>query len=63
MGVCSNGEYGIPEGLIFSFPVTASSGNWSVVTGLAHDEFAKSKIAATVAELESERATVKDLLA
>lgn len=63
MAVCSNGEYGIPEGLIFSFPVTAAAGNWKVVEGLAHDDFAKAKIAATVAELESERATVKDLLA
>ena len=62
MGVCSNGAYGIPEGLIFSFPVTAKGGNWQVVEGLSHDDFAKAKIGATVAELESERATVKDLL-
>jgi malate dehydrogenase len=62
MGVCSQGQYGIPEGLIFSFPVTARAGNWQVVEGIEHGEFAKQKIAATVAELESERATVKDLL-
>ncbi len=63
MAVCSNGAYGVPEGLIFSFPVTAKAGNWTVVEGLTLDEFAKGKIAATVRELESERETVKDLLA
>ena len=63
MAVCSNGAYGVSEGLIFSFPVTASAGNWSVVEGLELDEFARARIAATTAELLSERETVKDLLA
>ena len=63
MGVCSNGEYGVPKGLIFSFPVTSGGGNWKIVEGLEHDEFARGKLAGTVAELESERTTVKDLLA
>lgn len=63
MAVASNGDYGIPEGLIFSFPVTAKAGNWSVVQGLALDDFAKAKIAVSTKELESERETVKDLLA
>ncbi len=63
MAVCSNGEYGVPKGLIFSFPVTAGGGNWKIVEGLDHDEFARAKMAGTVAELESERTTVKDLLA
>ena len=62
MAVCSNGAYGVPEGLIFSFPVTAKAGNWQIVEGLAQDEFAKAKIANTIKELESERETVKDLL-
>ncbi len=62
MAVCSNGDYGVPEGLIFSFPVTTKGGNWSVVQGLAQDDFAKAKIATTIKELESERETVKDLL-
>ncbi len=62
MAVCSNGEYGVPKGLIFSFPVTAKGGNWKVVEGLELDDFAKAKIAATTKELESERETVKDLL-
>lgn len=62
MAVCSNGDYGVPEGLIFSFPVTTKGGDWSVVQGLAQDDFAKAKIANTIKELESERETVKDLL-
>lgn len=62
MAVCSNGAYGVPEGLIFSFPVTAKGGNWQIVEGLAQDDFAKAKIANTIKELESERETVKDLL-
>jgi malate dehydrogenase len=63
MGVCSNGEYGVPKGLIFSYPVTSGSGNWKVVEGQAHDAFAQAKIEATTNELLSERETVKDLLA
>ena len=62
MAIPSNGEYGVPKGLIFSYPVTAANGKCTVVEGLAHSDFAKAKIAATVAELESERNTVKDLL-
>jgi malate dehydrogenase len=62
MAVCSNGAYGVPEGLIFSFPVTTSGGDWKVVEGLELDAFAKAKIANTTAELESERNTVRDLL-
>jgi malate dehydrogenase len=62
MAVVSKGEYGVPAGLIFSFPVTASAGNWKVVEGIELSDFAKTKIAATTAELVSERETVKDLL-
>jgi malate dehydrogenase len=62
MAVVSNGEYGVPKGLIFSYPVTAKNGEWQIVEGIEHGEFAKQKIAATTAELESERATVADLL-
>lgn len=62
MGVLSKGEYGVPAGLIFSFPVTAGKGDFKVVEGLQLDDFAKAKIAATTKELETERETVKDLL-
>ena len=63
MGVCSHGEYGVPAGLIFSYPVTAQNGEWTVVEGLEHDAFAQQKIAGTTAELISERDTVKHLFA
>ena len=63
MGVWSEGQYDVPKGLIFSFPVTSGGGNFSIVEGLAHDDFAKAKIAATTQELLTERETVKDLLA
>ena len=62
MAVVSNGEYGTPEGLIFSFPCTVEDGEWSIVEGLSHDDFAQGKIQATAAELEEERAAVADLL-
>ncbi len=54
--------YGVPEGLVFSFPVTVSGGNVSIVPGLLHDDFARARLAATQAELEAERTTVGSLL-
>ena len=62
MGVCSNGEYGIPKGLIFSFPVTAAKGDWKVQDGLELNDFARAGIKKTTDELLAERETVKDLL-
>jgi malate dehydrogenase len=62
MAVSSNGEYGVPKGLIFSYPVAACAGEYKIVEGMEHDDFAKAKIAGTIAELESERNTVADLL-
>lgn len=62
MAVISRGEYGVPKGLIFSFPVTVDKGEWSIVEGLDLDEFARQKIAANFDELEEERAAVADLL-
>ncbi|APZ91906.1 malate dehydrogenase [Fuerstiella marisgermanici] len=60
--VCSDGSYGVDEGLISSFPLTSDGKNWSIVQGQSHNEFAQAKIDATVAELKEERDTVKDLL-
>lgn len=60
--VCSDGSYGVDEGLISSFPLTSDGTNWKIQQGLEHNAFAQQKIAATVAELKSERDTVKDLL-
>jgi malate dehydrogenase len=60
MGVPSDGSYGIPEGLICGFPCICTDGEWKIVQGLEHDDFSRSKIDASVAELIEERDTVKD---
>lgn len=60
MGVPSDGSYGVPEGLISGFPCTCSAGEWKIVGGLDLDEFSRAKIDASVAELTSERDTVKE---
>jgi len=61
--VVSDGSYGTSEGLISSFPVRVDAGGrWEIVQGLSIDPFIKEKIAATVKELEQERAVVADLL-
>jgi malate dehydrogenase len=61
MAVVSDGSYGVPEGLISSFPVTTSGGNWEIVQGLEIDEFSRNRIDASTAELAEERAAVKEL--
>ncbi|MDR1806486.1 MAG: malate dehydrogenase [Propionibacteriaceae bacterium] len=61
MAVCSDGSYGVPEGLISSFPVTTSAGTWSIVQGLDIDAFSRAKIDASAAELMDERNAVKEL--
>ncbi len=61
--VCSDGSYGVPEGLIFSFPVRSDgNGGHSIVQNLPMSAWAKGKFDATVAELLSERDAVSDLL-
>jgi malate dehydrogenase len=62
LAVVSHGEYGAPGGLVFGFPVRAGAKGWSVVEGLAHSDFARQRIAASTAELESEREAVSHLL-
>ena len=61
MAVASNGEYGVPEGLISSFPVTTSGGDWNIVEGLEIDDFSRGKIDASTAELAEERDAVTEL--
>ncbi|MEV6606688.1 malate dehydrogenase [Kutzneria sp. NPDC051319] len=61
MAVPSDGSYGVPEGLISSFPVTCKDGKYEIVQGLSVNEFSRGKIAATVAELEEERDAVRNL--
>src|SRR5713101_8091042 len=62
LAVVSHGEYGIPEGLQFGFPVRTDSRNWEVVTDLQHDDDAKDRIRKTTEELIQERDMVKALL-
>jgi malate dehydrogenase len=61
MAVASDGSYDVPEGLISSFPVTTSGGDWSIVQGLEIDDFSRTRIDATVAELGEERDAVREL--
>jgi malate dehydrogenase len=61
MAVVSDGSYGIPEGLISSFPVTTSGGDWEIVQGLEIDEFSRGRIDASAAELAEEREAVAAL--
>jgi malate dehydrogenase len=58
---CSQGEYGVDEGLIFSFPCRTEGGHSKVITGLTHNEFAKQKIQLTLDELRKERDAVREL--
>ena len=62
MAIPSDGSYGIPEGLIYSFPVTIENGAYRIVPDLRIDEFSRNKMDATRAELEEERDAVRDLL-
>jgi malate dehydrogenase len=61
MAVVSDGSYDVPEGLISSFPVTTKDGNWSIVGGLEIDDFSRSRIDKSTAELADERKAVKEL--
>jgi malate dehydrogenase len=61
MAVRSDGSYGVPEGLIYSFPVTTSNGDWEIVKGLEIDDFSRGKMDATAAELIEERDAVTEL--
>ena len=61
MAVKSDGSYGVPEGLISSFPVTTSGGDWTIVQGLEIDDFSRARIDASVTELSEERDTVAKL--
>jgi len=61
MAVPSDGSYGVPEGLISGFPVTCSGGRYEIVQGLDLDDFSRSRIDASVAELGEERDAVREL--
>jgi len=62
--VVSNGSYGVPKGLVSSFPLRSKGdGGYEIVQGVTLNDFAQAKLKATIAELEKERDLVKDLLA
>ncbi|MEW1693952.1 malate dehydrogenase [Streptomyces sp. NPDC093249] len=61
MGVPSDGSYGVPEGLISSFPVTCADGRYEIVQGLEINDFSRARIDASVKELSEERDTVREL--
>jgi len=64
LAVVSHGEYGVPEGLVFGYPVAADgTGGWSVAEGFELDDFAREKIRVTTEELVAERDEVRELLA
>jgi malate dehydrogenase len=62
MAVPSDGSYGIPEGVVYSYPVTCSGGRYSIVQGLDINEFSRERMLATHRELCEERDGVKDLI-
>ena len=62
LAVPSSGEYGVPEGLQFGYPVRSTSSGWEVVSGLEHDDFGLERIRVTTEELLEERAEVAELL-
>jgi malate dehydrogenase len=62
MAIPSDGSYGIPEGVIYSYPVLCRGGRYEIVQGLSIDEFSRTRMDATHRELLEERDGVKDLL-
>ncbi|WP_328905411.1 malate dehydrogenase [Streptomyces sp. NBC_00234] len=61
MGIPSDGSYGVPEGIISSFPVTTKNGVYEIVQGLDINEFSRARIDASVQELTEERDAVREL--
>lgn len=61
MAVVSDGSYGVPEGLVSSFPVTTRNGDWAIVQGLEIDDFSRARIDTSAAELSEERDAVSAL--
>ena len=60
--VASDGSYGVPEGLMFGFPLRSNGQDWQIVQGLKHNDFAQAKIKITLDELIAEKAAVAGML-
>lgn len=63
MGVVSDGSYGIPSGIVYSFPVKIANGEWSIVQGLSISDFSREKMDTTAKELLEEKEAVSASLA
>jgi malate dehydrogenase len=59
--VASSGQYGVPEGLQFGYPVRSQGNTWEVVEGLEHSAFGQEKLRITTEELVEERNEIKSL--
>ena len=62
MGIPSDGSYGIPQGMIYGFPVTCKDGKYSIVQGLKQSSFSEARMQATLKELQEERDSIHGLL-
>jgi malate dehydrogenase len=62
MGIASDGSYGVPEGVIYGYPVTCRAGSYQIVKGIEIPEFSRKRMDATLKELHEERDGVKQLL-
>ena len=62
MGIPADGSYGIEAGVIYSYPVRCSGGNYEIVQGLEISDFSRERMDATEAELREERAAIEHLL-
>jgi len=62
MGIPSDGSYGIPEGVLYGYPVTCTGGRYKIVKGLEVSDFSRSRMMATLKELHEERDSIKHLL-
>lgn len=62
MAIASDGSYGIPEGIVYSFPVHVGAGHYTIAQGVSIDEFSRARMLASLKELEEERDAVKGML-
>jgi malate dehydrogenase len=62
MGIPSDGSYGIPEGVIYGYPVTCRNGTYEIVKGIDVSDFSRARMQATLKELQEERDSIKHLL-
>ncbi len=63
VAVCSDGSYGVEQGLICSFPIRGRGGKWEIVRNVPINEFSRAKIDASIAELKEEKSLVGELIA